>query len=66
MRRNFFARLNALVWVMDWPSPSSPVARALASSSGTPNALTASASRRNSVTRTSERRLGMFICIFPE
>jgi hypothetical protein len=33
--------------VMRWPSPSSPAARALASSSGTPNASTASASRRN-------------------
>ena len=56
MPRDLFARLNTLICVMDWRWPSSPVARALASSSGTPNASTASAPRRNSVTRTSERR----------
>ena len=66
MPRDLFARLNTLICVMDWRWPSSPVARALASSSGTPNASTASAPRRNSVTRTSERRFGMFIRIFPE
>src|ERR1700738_3786173 len=36
MPRNFLVLLNTFACVMRWPSPSSPAARALASSSGTP------------------------------
>ena len=46
MPRDFFARLNTFAVVMDCRSPSSPFARALASSSGRPKASSLSAFRK--------------------
>jgi hypothetical protein len=56
MRRDFFACLNALVWVMRCRSLSNPAARALASSLVTAWAPSASAVRRNFTTSDSAAR----------
>jgi hypothetical protein len=56
MRRDFFACLNALVWVMRCRSLSNPAARALASSLVTAWAPSASAARRNFTTSDSAAR----------
>jgi hypothetical protein len=56
MRRDFFARLNALVWLMRSRSLSNPAARALASSLVTAWAPSASVVRRNFTTSDSVSR----------
>jgi hypothetical protein len=56
MRRDFFACLNALVWVMRCRSLSNPAARALASSLVTAWAPSTSATRRNFTTFDSAAR----------
>jgi hypothetical protein len=64
MPRDFLALLNAFAWVMRCSSPSSPAARAITSSSGTPMAPPASTSFRNSAT-TAGRERPVMAC-FPQ
>src|ERR1700738_2858093 len=63
MPRNFLVLLNTFACVMRWPSPSSPAARAITSSLGTPKASSARASRKNWVTFVSEGGRRMVIVI---
>src|SRR3981081_637972 len=56
MPRDFLAFLNTFAWVMRWPSPSNPAARALSSSLLTARALSRSAALKNFTTCASAGR----------